>query len=105
MGSVAHLIPIVRGPRTESGAIHLTRPVTLLGRHEGCDVVLSFRAVSRRHCCVIQVDREWWVRDLDSRHGTHVNGAAVRERRLETGDELAVGPLIYRVEILGAGGV
>jgi pSer/pThr/pTyr-binding forkhead associated (FHA) protein len=38
------------------------------------------------------------VRDLGSRNGVRINGRVVEEDRLETGDELAIGPILFRLE-------
>jgi pSer/pThr/pTyr-binding forkhead associated (FHA) protein len=37
------------------------------------------------------------IRDLGSRNGLRVNGRLVDEAQLQTGDEVAIGPVIYRV--------
>ncbi|AKJ04553.1 Response regulator of zinc sigma-54-dependent two-component system [Archangium gephyra] len=46
---------------------------------------------SRRHCELRAEGGHWWLKDLDSRHGTFVNGVPTRERRLEHTDVLQVG--------------
>jgi pSer/pThr/pTyr-binding forkhead associated (FHA) protein len=38
------------------------------------------------------------IRDLGSRNGVRVNGRAVDESRLQHGDELAIGPILFRLE-------
>ena len=42
------------------------------------------------------------IRDLGSHNGLRVNGRLVEEARLHPGDEVAIGPLIYRLEIEAA---
>jgi hypothetical protein len=39
------------------------------------------------------------VRDLGSRNQVRVNGQVVEESRLRAGDELAIGPILYRLEL------
>jgi len=39
------------------------------------------------------------IRDLRSRNGVRVNGRLVEEARLHTGDELAIGPILFRFEL------
>jgi hypothetical protein len=39
------------------------------------------------------------VRDLGSRNQVRVNGRVVEEARLQPGDELAIGPVLYRLEV------
>lgn len=83
--------------------ISLQRPVILIGRHLDCDARIDHAKVSRRHCCVAIAYDRILVRDLGSRHGIRVNGRKVEEVRLEVGDEVAIGPLIFRLEGEGAG--
>jgi hypothetical protein len=39
------------------------------------------------------------IRDLGSRNGVRVNGRVVEEARLHFGDELAIGPILFRLEL------
>jgi hypothetical protein len=39
------------------------------------------------------------IRDLGSRNGVRVNGRVVEEARLHFGDELAIGPVLFRLEL------
>jgi len=41
------------------------------------------------------------IRDLGSRNGVRVNGRSVEEARLHNGDELAIGPILFRLEAEG----
>jgi pSer/pThr/pTyr-binding forkhead associated (FHA) protein len=38
------------------------------------------------------------IRDLGSRNGVRVNGRLQEEARLHSGDELAIGPILFRLE-------
>lgn len=49
----------------------------LIGRHRGCDVMLSDPSVSRRHARLVFRDGRWILQDLDSTNGTEVNGCRV----------------------------
>ncbi|MFL6231895.1 MAG: sigma 54-interacting transcriptional regulator [Thermoanaerobaculia bacterium] len=71
-----------------------TEPLTL-GRDHGNAVHLRDLAVSRHHCTVEARNGKFLLRDLDSRHGTFVNGAPVRERDLEHGDLITVGGSLF----------
>jgi len=57
-------------------------------------------AVSRQHCVVTLDGERCILRDLDSRHGTFVNGVPIRERVLASGDLINIGSslLLYRDE-------
>jgi hypothetical protein len=75
----------------------LDKPIILIGRHEECDIQLESRKVSRRHCCIAQVESHLVVRDLESTNGIRINGAQVLEGQLQDGDELTIGNLRYQV--------
>jgi len=83
---------------TEGPNIPLDRPIVLLGRHQECDIQLASRKVSRRHCCIAQVDNYLVVRDLGSTNGIRINGVRVLEGSLKEGDELTIGNHLYRVQ-------
>ena len=55
----------------------------LIGRHRGCDLVLSDLSVSRRHVRVIFRDGRWILQDLESTNGTIVNGCRVGRSQLD----------------------
>jgi len=78
--------------------IPLGRGPILVGRHPLCDVRLPSIRVSRRHCCLTEVDGVVIVRDLGSTNGTSINGRRVEAGRLRPGDELAIANLRYRLE-------
>src|ERR1700748_1399377 len=79
-------------------AIPLQRPVLLIGRHPECDVRLDLPKISRRHCCVALAYERVMIRDLGSRNGLRVTGRLIEEVQLHPGDEIAIGPVLYRVE-------
>jgi pSer/pThr/pTyr-binding forkhead associated (FHA) protein len=89
------LSPLMRGT---APVIVLQRPVLLIGRHLECDVRINSPKVSRRHCCLAMAYDRVLIRDLGSRNGVRVNGRSVDESRLYDGDELAIGPILFRLE-------
>ena len=80
--------------------IPLEKAIVLIGRQADCDVSLTHsRKVSRKHCCVAQVNTTFVVRDLGSTNGVFVNGSRVRkEAGLTFGDELAIGDVRFRLQ-------
>jgi pSer/pThr/pTyr-binding forkhead associated (FHA) protein len=90
------LTPLIKGT---APVIALHRPVLLVGRHIECDVRLDSPKVSRRHCCLAMAYDRVLIRDLGSRNGVRVNGRVVEEARLHFGDELAIGPVLFRLEL------
>ena len=89
------IVPLVTG---SGPVIALYRPVLLIGRHPECDIRLDGRKISRRHCCVATAYDRVLIRDLGSRNGVRVNGRLLEESRLVAGDELAIGPILFRLE-------
>lgn len=83
--------------------IIVDRPIILIGRHPECDVQIRSSKVSRKHCCLAEVDVDGHpalcVRDLDSTNGTRINGNIVAEGRLNTDDELTIGAFRFKVTI------
>src|SRR5262249_24491021 len=69
-----------------------------IGRLPECDIVLSDPNVSRRHAEVRRRGNDFMVVDLGSTNGTRVNGAGVRERRLNDGDDVGLGGTVIRFE-------
>ncbi len=90
------LIPLLKGT---APIITLHRPVLLVGRHVDCDIRLDSPKISRRHCCLAMAYDRVLIRDLGSRNGVRVNGRVVEEARLHFGDELAIGPVLFRLEL------
>lgn len=78
--------------------ISVQRPVVLVGRHPECDVRIDLPRISRRHCCLALAYDRVLIRDLGSRNGLRLNGRVIDEAQLNPGDEVAIGPLIFRVE-------
>jgi transcriptional regulator with GAF, ATPase, and Fis domain len=65
------------------------------GRDHASSLYLRDLSASRRHCLLAPVDGGWLLRDLDSRHGTFVNGVPIHERRLEHGDVVTIGGSLF----------
>ena len=62
-----------------------------VGRGAGNDLRLSSSEVSRVHAEIVAASEGYTIRDCGSRHGTFVNGAPVREGRLDDGDRVRLG--------------
>jgi pSer/pThr/pTyr-binding forkhead associated (FHA) protein len=68
------------------------------GRGSECHVRPNSDWVSRQHCLLRVDDDGAFLRDLASRNGTLVNGVLVDgERRLDDGDLLQLGPLVFEI--------
>jgi transcriptional regulator with GAF, ATPase, and Fis domain len=86
---------VTAGPAKDA-VIPLTQEDATVGRDPNNFVAISDPSVSRRHCLLHrQEDGRFQVKDLDSRNGTLVNGAAVKEQWLRHGDEIATGDSVF----------
>lgn len=87
--------------RARSGSITrrtLDAPRLVLGRSHTADIQFDDPSVSRRHAELYRDPfGRWWIRDLESRFGTVVNGRPVTERRLSGGEEIRVGDVTLRL--------
>jgi hypothetical protein len=54
--------------------VELEKPVTVIGRHPACDIVVDHPAISGRHMLFRVVGRTVYLEDLASTNGTKVNG-------------------------------
>ncbi|MEM7622966.1 MAG: FHA domain-containing protein, partial [Planctomycetota bacterium] len=74
----------------------------LFGRSSGCDRQLTDKTVSRRHCRIARRGESWFIADLDSRHGTYLNGVrldAESPAPLADGDLVRIGPWTLRTRL------
>jgi pSer/pThr/pTyr-binding forkhead associated (FHA) protein len=83
---------------TGEADIAVDRSLVLVGRHPHCDARLASIRVSRRHCCLTEVDGEVLVRDLGSTNGVFINGRRRESCRLRPGDVLSIAHVHYRLE-------
>lgn len=70
----------------------------LVGRSDGCDVVLTDPTVSRCHARLLFRDGSWIVNDLGSTNGTLLNGVQVGRSELRPGDDLLLGDERLRID-------
>lgn len=69
----------------------------LLGRVEGCDLILLDASVSRRHARFFERDGQVWVEDLGSTNGVMLGQEVLGEARpLQEGDLLCLGDVEAR---------
>ncbi len=62
-----------------------------IGRRSDSGIVLRDPYVSRRHAKLVKHEAGYVLVDLDSTHGTFVNGLQIQEQRLEEGDCIQLG--------------
>jgi predicted component of type VI protein secretion system len=71
--------------------VELSKPVTVVGRHPACDIVIDHPAVSGRHMLFRIVDRTVYAEDLASTNGTKVNGLVTGHHVVHHLDMIEVG--------------
>jgi pSer/pThr/pTyr-binding forkhead associated (FHA) protein len=72
---------------------------SIIGHGPDADVRIEHCSISRAHCRIDCVDGEFVVEDLDSMHGTFVDGSRVRREALRPGSQLAIGLLSFLVQL------
>jgi pSer/pThr/pTyr-binding forkhead associated (FHA) protein len=83
-------LEIIEGP--DRGRRRRFKSVRMvIGRGQGCDVVLSDQSVSRRHVELVYGEGGTLLRDLGSGNGTKVNDERVDERQMVHDDVIAIG--------------
>lgn len=65
--------------------------IFIVGRKDVADLSLPGEQVSKAHAVLYERDQARVLRDLDSRHGTFVNGERVKEAILQDGDVVRIG--------------
>ncbi len=71
--------------------IVLSKSRTTLGRALSCDVCLDHSYVSSEHAIISRKGGEYVLEDLNSAHGTNVNGREVHRRVLRKNDTITIG--------------
>ena len=71
--------------------IPLLRTSLVLGRRPECDITIPCATVSGRHCLLEFNEGFWWVRDLQSKNGTAVNGQRGVQLKINPKGVLSVG--------------
>jgi pSer/pThr/pTyr-binding forkhead associated (FHA) protein len=72
--------------------VELAMGVTVVGRGDGCQLVLDDPLISRRHACFVVDDHEVMLKDLGSTNGVLVNGVPVDDVQVVVpGDFITIG--------------
>jgi len=73
----------------------------IFGRGVNCDIQLFDEGVSRRHCAIENRGDEFFLADLESSNGTHVNDRPVISCYLTDGDSIRVGIVVLEFHVRG----
>ncbi len=71
--------------------ISLKKHTTMLGSDISCDICLDHSFVSDQHATITKVNGYYVLEDLNSRHGTSINGNEVHKIKLKKGDLIGIG--------------
>jgi hypothetical protein len=85
-------------PATRSFTIEPGPPVRV-GRVAPAQLVLNDQTVSRQHFEIVFSGRTYRIRDLNSTHGTYVNGEMITNAELFSGDTIVAGVTRLRVRL------
>ncbi len=69
----------------------LDKKKTMLGRDVDCDICLDQNLVSNEHALIIKSGPAFWIEDLNSKHGTFINGREIHRTRLKNRDRITMG--------------
>ncbi len=95
---VAMIRLILNPGRPDERTIPLTAGTHTIGRAPENEIAILNHSLSRRHARIGRSGDEWFVEDLESKNGTHVDGARVTRRALQGGETIKCGDVVMRVE-------
>lgn len=79
------------------------KPQSVIGRQQGCDVLLTQGHASRRHARVLFNEEAVWLEDLGSANGSYVNDQRITGKvRLASGDRLRFDVEEFDIRLPGA---
>ena len=85
---------------TTKEPMEVHEPMLTIGRDAACQLRLREDGVAERHARIERRADGYHLLDLNSPNGIFINGQRVTERRLASGDELEIGAVRLRFEIL-----
>jgi hypothetical protein len=66
-----------------------------IGRTPDNEIAIELPEVSRRHARLAFTEGGYVLQDLNSNNGTYVNGERTAEARLQDGDQIQIGPVLF----------
>src|ERR1700720_2188490 len=89
----SHRVPAlaVINPSGNRSRMPLDRLPFLIGRHVDNHLVLRDNRASRNHARILIEDGNYVLEDLNSRHGTWVNGTRIARHTLRNSDRIDIG--------------
>ena len=90
---------ILAGPE-KGKSFDLEDEVLIVGRGSESHIQIRDKSVSRRHMKIIRREEKYYIKDLESKNGTYVDGEQVepgKELEIEQGVPIAVGKSVFCV--------
>ncbi len=96
--SIGQLMVVSGDERIKEGqAIQLSKSSLIMGRDDGCDLILGDDYVSKHHAQVLIDKGRPMLEDLGSTNGTYLNGKKISRRMvLKDGDIIKIGGITLR---------
>ncbi len=79
--------------------IELRKNATTFGSNIECDICLDHSFVSSEHARIIIEGRSYFLEDLNSRHGTSLNGQEIHKIKINDGDLIGIGNFILKFNL------
>jgi pSer/pThr/pTyr-binding forkhead associated (FHA) protein len=87
---------VIGGPQSGQ-VIPLVQSAMILGRGGTCQIIVKDDFASRRHAQIVQRDECYWLRDLNSKNGTLLDGRPVEgDMLLADGSVIQIGDTRFR---------
>jgi pSer/pThr/pTyr-binding forkhead associated (FHA) protein len=98
----AELLPVTVEVEGERAPKPFTGRTFLIGKGEECDASLSEETVSHRHAVIFTAKGKRFIRDLNSRTGTLLDGEKIHQQELKPGSQVRIGDTIICLKELKA---
>jgi len=96
--SDVELRAVARVGGKEAGRLRLEKEPQIVGSQEGAALVVAHDTVSRKHIEISRRAGGAWVKDLESKNGTKLNGSRIKEALVPAGASLLLGEVELRIE-------
>lgn len=91
---------IVTKGKQKNQEFKITNYETYIGRSTENDISIHDWFVSKRHAKIIRHGSAYFIKDLGSWKGTHINGKVIKECQLNDDDEIQLGSSKLKVKII-----
>ncbi len=81
----------------------LRRAETVIGRQQGCDILLDNGAVSRNHARILENHGTYYIEDMRSRNATYLNEQKLeRKTQLQDNDRIGICDVVFLFQTAGS---